>query len=79
MSIGDYIDGDIVLQELEFNVTIGVQTFGWHAGQMAYEGDHKRVGPFLKLHNQLVADSVGIHHVGCRTERIEARHQRGGR
>ena len=35
MSICDYIDIHIVLQELKFNVTIGIQTFGRHAGQMA--------------------------------------------
>ena len=35
MGIGDDIEGDIVLQKLEFNVTIGIQTFGGHAGQMA--------------------------------------------
>jgi len=64
MGIGDDIDGDIVLQQLEFNVTIGIQTFGRHAGQMADERYGKGFGPFLELHNQLVANSIRIHHVG---------------
>lgn len=81
MGIGYYIDVHIVLQELEFNVTIGVQTFGRHAGQMAYERFYERVGPFLELDDQLVANSIGIHHVGVgiAVKWIEPRHQRSGR
>ena len=64
MGIGDDIDGYVELQQLEFNVTIGIQTFGRHAGQMAYEGANKRFGSFFEFHKKLVADSAGIHHVG---------------
>ena len=79
MSICDYIDIHIVLQELKFNVTIGIQTFGWHAGQMTDERCSKGFGPFLEFHDQLIADSVGIHHVGFGGKRIEPRHERGSR
>ncbi len=81
MGIGDDIDTHIVLQQLEFNVTIGVQTFGWHAGQMAYERRGERLGSFVEFHDQLIANTIGIHHVGCWSgwKRIEPRHERGGR
>ena len=81
MGVGDDKDVHIVLQKLEFNVTIGIQTFGWHAGQMAYERCSKGLGPFLEFHDQLVADSIRIHHEGCRggLERIQSRHQRSCR
>ena len=81
MGIGDDKDAHIVLQELEFNVTVGIQAFGWHAGQMAQERGRKGLGPFLELHDQLIANSIGIHHEGCRggLERIQSRHQGGCR
>ena len=79
MDVGNDIDTHIVLQELEFNMTVGVQAFGGHAGQMAHEGIHKRLGPFLEFREQLIANAIGIHHVGvwmC-MGRIQSRHQRG--
>ena len=80
VGVSDDIDVHIVLQELEFNVTIGIQAFGWHAGQMAQEGGHKGIGPCLEFDNQLVSNSIGIHHVGCRSgwKWIQSRHQFGG-